>query len=82
MTGIATRPTRQKVSLRQLGARRCVSQKVGYATREEAQRVAELMMVQDKIAPGCHFTPYRCDQCPEWHIYTRRIVTPPLPRES
>lgn len=75
---MASRPTRGKMSLRFVA--RCPSEKVGYGSKEEALRAAELMMLQDKIAPGCHFTPYLCNRCPEWHIFTRRIVTPPLPR--
>lgn len=71
---MASRPSRQKVHLRFLGARRCVSEKVGYDSYEAALQAAELMMLQDKAAPGCHITPYRCQECPEWHVYTKRIV--------
>lgn len=71
---MASRPTRQKVNLRDLGVRRCASQKVGFSTYEDALQAAEKMMLAGKVDPGCHLTPYACEECPEWHVANRIIV--------
>ena len=67
-------PTRRHVRVTDPGFRRCESQKVGYRTRSEALDGAEQSMLRDKVRPGCHLTPYRCDRCGEWHIANRVIV--------
>jgi len=76
---MASTPTRQRVRLIAGGFRKCESEKIGYATKEEALRAAERMMDAGKVKPGCHITPYPCDRCSEWHVSNRRIV---FPRES
>lgn len=67
-------PTRQRIKVAGSGFRRCESQKVGYATRDEALTVAERMMDMGKVNPGCHITPYLCGECGEWHVANRVIV--------
>jgi hypothetical protein len=54
--------------------RRCESQKVSYATYEEALDAAEHMMGKGLVDPGCHITPYQCDRCSQWHVANRVIV--------
>lgn len=71
---MASRPTRQHVSTREPSYRKCVSEKVGYATKAEAIEAAELQMLEDKVKPGCHITPYFCRDCQEWHVGNRVIV--------
>lgn len=71
---MASHPTRQKVRLRDVGVRRCESLKVGYGSYDEALQAAELMMLEGRVDPGCHITPYACDRCPEYHVANRRIV--------
>lgn len=63
-----------RVDLNAEGFRRCESQKVGHATREEALTAAERMMDEGRVLPGCHITPYLCDRCDEWHNANRVIV--------
>lgn len=57
--------------------RLCQSQKVGYRTRQEALDQAEQMMAADHVQPGCHITPYACQDCGAWHVANRRIVPVP-----
>jgi len=71
---MASYPTRLRVSLRSMGFRRCESQKVGYATRAEALIAAERTMDAGQVKPGCHITPYECQDCGEWHVANRVIV--------
>lgn len=71
---MASSPTRQRVDLRSSGFRRCDSQKVGYDTYEAALAAAELMMAAGKVKPGCHITPYECEDCDEWHLGNKVIV--------
>lgn len=47
---------------------------MGYATYDRALDVAELMMEKGEVNPGCHITPYACDDCGEWHVANRVIV--------
>lgn len=68
------RSTRQRVNLNSSAFRRCPSQKAGFATKALALDAAERMMDQGKVRPGCHITPYPCEQCPEWHVANRIIV--------
>lgn len=75
---MASSPTRQHVSLRAVGFRKCLSQKAGFSTYDEALTAAERMMALGKVKPGCHITPYDCPDCGEWHVANRVIV--PLSR--
>ena len=72
---MASTPTRQRVRLDRQGFRRCSSEKVGYPSYDAAYNVAEPMMLQGKVHPGCHLTPYECDECEEWHVGNRVIVS-------
>lgn len=69
---MASSPTRASVDPSR--ACRCESRKVGYATYDRALDVAELMMEKGEVNPGCHITPYACDDCGEWHVANRVIV--------
>ena len=69
---MASYPTRLAVNLNT--ARRCTSQKLGFATKDEALDTAERMMERGAVNPGCHITPYECRDCRQWHVYNRRIV--------
>lgn len=75
---MASYPTRLTVPER--NAARCESQKMAYDTCSVANDVAEVMMSLGKVEPGCHLTPYFCDErwhnCRRWHIYNRKIVFP------
>jgi hypothetical protein len=31
-------------------------------------------MMAGRVDPGCHITPYLCDDCRRWHTRNRRIV--------
>lgn len=73
---VASSPTRQHIDLRDLGGavRRCSTQKIGYRTRDDALTAAERMMEAGKVRPGCHMTPYVCEECGEFHVANRIIV--------
>lgn len=71
---MASRPTRLTLNTANGNYRKCVSQKVGYATKDEALDAAERMMELGKVRPGCHITPYLCSDCAEWHVSNRVIV--------
>lgn len=77
---MASTPTRGKVRERSGFFRKCVSQKVGYATHDEAWTAAEAAMEAGRVSPGCHLTPYECGDCQDWHIRNRVIV--PASRQS
>ena len=68
---MASSPTRKHV--RKIDVR-CETQKICHETKEAALDVAEMMMLQDKVEPGCHITPYECADCGFWHVANRRIV--------
>lgn len=53
---------------------RCRSLKVSYTSKDEALTIAERMMLQDLVNPGCHITPYLCDWCGQWHVKNKMIV--------
>jgi len=53
---------------------RCTSLKIGYGSHREAFDAAEQQMEDGRVHPGCHITPYRCNECGQWHVYNRRIV--------
>lgn len=69
---MASSPTRLHVD--PVHACRCPSQKVGYPTKDEALTQAEVQMERGAVNPGCHITPYPCDECGEWHVANRVIV--------
>lgn len=71
---MASRPTRQHLNVAVARAYACVTLKHGHPTRDEALDAAEKMMDAGRVDPGCHLTPYRCDDCGAWHIRNRRIV--------
>ena len=66
--------TRLKLNVAKQGYCRCVSRKIGYRSYDEALTAAEEMMAVGKVHPGCHITPYVCDECAEWHVRNRTIV--------
>lgn len=59
--------------------RLCPTQKVGYETRPDALDASEQAMALDKVDPGCHLTPYACDECGRWHL-ANRVIVPMRPR--
>ena len=67
-------PTRLHLDVERKHFRRCSTQKQGWETKEEALDVAERMMEEGKVRPGCHITPYECAKCGEWHVSNRIIV--------
>ena len=72
---MASRPTRLKVNLDMIRA--CESQKVAFPTYASAFDAAERLMQLGHVKPGCHITPYVCQDCGHWHVRNRVIV--PLP---
>ena len=70
---MASRPTRLRVPLDRW-YRRCPSQKVCFDTKAQALDAAERLMEKGEVNPGCHMTPYLCDECQRWHVANRRIV--------
>lgn len=74
------RKTRRHLDLTRVA--RCPSMKTGWATYEQALATADLMMLEGKVNPGCHITPYRCDECGEFHVYNRVIVSVGRQRKS
>lgn len=72
---MASSPTRKRYGIRNGDEPRfCTSQKVCYIDYQDALNAAELNMERVGCPPGCHLTPYHCDRCRWWHIFTRRIV--------
>lgn len=69
---MASRSTRKKLKL--VETIRCPSQKTGYPSKAVAHTVAEMMMDEGRVNPGCHITPYLCTECREWHVANRVIV--------
>lgn len=67
-------PTRLHLNPQKVALRRCSSMKRGYQTYDQALDAAELMMLKGDVNPGCHITPYECDECQEFHVGNRRIV--------
>lgn len=53
---------------------RCPSYKASYQTYEEALDEAERLMELGRVSPGCHITPYQCDECGHWHNGNRVII--------
>ena len=73
---MASTPTRKHLSIPRMHGK-CVTFKMGYASREDALDGCERSMDQGLVSPGCHLMPYACDQCGEWHIRNVRIVQVP-----
>jgi len=71
---MASSPTRMRVYADRASSLKCLSRKVGYPTKPAALDAAERLMEQGRVDPGCHITPYLCDDCGDWHVYNRRIV--------
>lgn len=71
---MASRPSRARVNPNGRNFRRCVSQKIGFPTYGAALDAAERLMLQGRVNPGCHITPYACESCGEWHVANRIIV--------
>lgn len=53
---------------------RCTSQKVSARSYGEALSMAERMMNRGAVNPGCHITPYLCEECGEFHVWNKPIV--------
>jgi hypothetical protein len=71
---MASSPTRSR---RHGTIRACETQKVCFASRELALDAAEMMMERGNVSPGCHITPYPCEDCGRWHVGNRQIVYVP-----
>ena len=72
---MASHPTRLRLPVSRLAVT-CESLKVSYITYDAAWDAAERAMDKGLVEPGCHLTPYRCEQCGTWHVRNRRIVWP------
>jgi hypothetical protein len=75
---MATYPTRLHVHERDPLFRRCPSQKIAYDSKAEALDVCEVQMLQGRVLPGHHLTPYLCERCARWHVCNHKIYFPPL----
>ena len=64
---------RQRINVARL-ERRCITLKICHETRDAALAAAELQMLAGRVEPGCHLTPYLCDECHRWHLRNRQIV--------
>jgi hypothetical protein len=71
---MASTATRLRVPWERARTHKCESRKFGYPTKAAALDGAELLMEKGRVDPGCHITPYLCDDCGDWHVYNRRIV--------
>lgn len=71
---MASNPTRLRFALQHQDLPRCGSAKLGYTTKARALDVAEQMMFEGRVHPGCHITPYLCGDCHEWHVWNRQVV--------
>lgn len=63
-------------SARLAGPRRCTSFKAEYVSLAQAEDAAEDQMDAGFVRPGCHLTPYLCEECGRWHLANRQIVFP------
>ena len=84
--GRQIKPVRVRFNPQRL-RRTCETQKVCFDTREEALDAAEDQMREGRVSPGCHLTPYLCNECNRHHIWNSPIVPVPGtrwrgPRES
>lgn len=73
---MASRPTRLKIDVEDF-ARTCATHKVAFPSYAAALDGAERAMENGHVTPGCHITPYECQECGRWHVRNRVIV--PLP---
>ncbi len=73
---MASRATRLKVRPDRLDVK-CVTLKIGHATRALALDAAEAGMLAGAVQTGCHLMPYACDRCGQWHVRNERIVFVP-----
>lgn len=71
---MASNPTRLRLDVAHQYLERCATHKRGFPSKAAALDVAEQMMEDGFVQPGCHITPYRCDVCGEWHVCNRVIV--------
>ena len=67
---MASSPTRGRARTRRL----CASGKVTFLSYADALDAAERLMELGIVEPGCHMTPYECEDCGRWHVFNRRIV--------
>ena len=72
---MASTPTRLKIPDDAREQHKCLSQKRCYPTYADALDAAERLMEMDRVDPGCHQTPYKCNDCHTWHVACRRIVS-------
>lgn len=70
---MASSPTRRALDLRRFTFSRCASRKTSYPDKGAALDAAERLMDEGRVYPGCHLTPYLCEDCRTWHIGNRRI---------
>ena len=77
---MASSPTRKRIvpERERNYLSKCSSLKTGFPTKREALDHAEDLMELGRVKPGCHLTPYLCDECHDWHVYNRTIVFPQL----
>jgi len=71
---MASSPTRLSIDVEHQYLERCTTNKRGYPSKAAALDVAEQMMQDGRVRPGCHITPYECPTCGEWHVANRVIV--------
>lgn len=71
---MASSPTRMALDCEHQYLERCSTRKRGFPTKAAALDVAEQMMEDGQVNPGCHITPYECPVCHEWHVTNRIIV--------
>lgn len=71
---MASSPTRFSLDVERQYLERCATCKRGFPTKAAALDVAEQMMDDGQVNPGCHITPYLCPVCHEWHVTNRVIV--------
>lgn len=71
---MASTPTRHQFDHRRYSFSKCDSRKISYRDKEAALDAAERLMDEGRVQPGCHLTPYLCEECQSWHIANRKIV--------
>lgn len=77
---MATSPTRKHLT--RVNKHKCASQKTCYPTKADALDGAEAMMDKGMVWPGCHITPYECEECGLWHVWNKVIVRPGTRRDG
>lgn len=71
---MASEATRLRLDVTKQYLQRCSTNKRGFPSKAIALDVAEQMMEDGFVNPGCHITPYPCVVCHEWHVTNRIIV--------